>query len=419
MPLKASVFDPGRYGYAIENAERPDDERADAPRRRRRLGMEHAEPDAPLLHRVEEVAHDVGDRARDDEHDEDRRQPGQAVEEAVAEPGELVDQPFVEPLRERRGHVEAAEDGVQPRVDEGGQHEPLDQHHAGDREAGEELAPVDVREARRQDVALLLHPDDGDAADAVRDPDEHAEQQRRDGGADRAAQQPLAVVELVPHDAHLLESPQRLPHERIEVLLRLRVDVGRHERDERPLADDDRHALETAERRRQRGERRVDRRRRQLAQALLRPLHALLRREAADARAQHDDVAVEDAQRRRLFAFGRGGGARRAGTVRRRRGRGAQRESDRRRERPASARCRDRRCFSACRAAQVVGRVHRAARSSSRKRSSASVIASRGYAFWVTKSEAIVSCWRAIGTTSAQWSALTKPTSDEPGMIWS
>jgi hypothetical protein len=40
-----------------------------------------------------------------------------------------------------------------------------------------------------------------------------------------------------------------------------------------------------------------------------------------------------------------------------------------------------------------------------RSAGSASVIASRGYAFWVTKSDPIVSCWRAIGTTSAQWSA--------------
>src|SRR5215203_2720500 len=38
------------------------------------------------------------------------------------------------------------------------------------------------------------------------------------------------------------------------------------------------------------------------------------------------------------------------------------------------------------------------ARSSSTKRSSASTRASRGYAFWVTNSEPIVSCERAIGT---------------------
>ena len=47
------------------------------------------------------------------------------------------------------------------------------------------------------------------------------------------------------------------------------------------------------------------------------------------------------------------------------------------------------------------------ARSSSMKRSRASLSASRGYAFWVTNSDPSVACWRAIGTTSAQWSALT------------
>lgn len=64
---------------------------------------------------------------------------------------------------------------------------------------------------------------------------------------------------------------------------------------------------------------------------------------------------------------------------------------------------------SANRATLAVERDHRSgvAKSSSTKRSSASTSASRGYAFWVTNSEPTMAWLRAIGTASAQWSALT------------
>ncbi len=278
------------------DAQAPDQHLEDAARRTHRLRVEQGQTQAALLHGLEKVTQHVDDRARDQQNDRNGREPRQAVQRAIRDPLDLVPQPLAEAVRDRHRGGEAAEHEECPPVNQREQDGPLHELHAADREARQKLAPVDIRKARREPVAPLLHSLDGDPTGAVGDPDQKAEQGGGDSGPSRALHQLPSIVRLVPRGAHLLQPSLGLRDQCGEGLLGLGVDVAFGDREHQTVAEHELHAFDVTQGGRHDMDWIVDGRCRHLFEPLLGPLDARLRRGAGDAHAQCDHLAVEQAQ---------------------------------------------------------------------------------------------------------------------------